>query len=253
MHFVMSTDYIREMQAMFAAVEAEAPKEEGEIYSVKTIFDRAAIEKNLENCRCGIKLTGFNMLETEDTTAWDMEFTLGDVNKIYELNQALYPEEELAIGEDDMPVDEDEPAVPPIYSRQDDGTWVYTRWLDEVAAANKDESAMYDGDYSAWMDENTIDSEMIYDDSDMVFGETGDIFYDSAMSMMPDDSMGAYMDQFSGMAESMMSYKMRFTVTFPGAISETNASLTEGKKATWEIGFADMNNRAPVMKAVIKK
>ncbi|MEW5923722.1 MAG: hypothetical protein AB1746_07025 [Candidatus Zixiibacteriota bacterium] len=264
MHFVMKTDYIREMRAMLNAAEAEAPEDEGETFSMETIFDRAAIEKNLEASNCGLKLTGYNLVETEDTTAWDMEFAVADVNKLYDLNEALYPEESLS-GMNNDEEDDDDTEIPAVFSKQENGNWQYLRYLDEVAAANDDEEAgVYDYDYSYdypadtenyedMTEEPAYDSDIPYEDSQMVYEKTGDILYDSAMSAMSDDSMQAYMEEFMQMTQDMMECKMRYTVTFPGKIVESNADETNGNTATWEINFKDMNSGIPSMRATIEK
>lgn len=264
-HFVVSTEYVSEMRAMFDAADKEIPQDEGEIFSMNTIFDRAAIEKNLEAGNCGLKLTGYNMVETEDTTAWDMEFAMADVNKVYDLNEALYPEKSLSDAYDDE--DAEEPEIPAVFSKQDDGTWKYLRYLDNVAAANDagDEEMYnldfdYNYDYPAdseniygMTEESVYDSELTPEDSQMIFEEAGDILYDSAMSEMSNDSMQAFMDDFMEMTQALLQFKMKFIVTFPGKIVDSNADEVNGNTATWELGMPDVNNGIPSMQATIQK
>jgi hypothetical protein len=60
-----------------------------------------------------------------------------------------------------------------------------------------------------------------------------------------DDSLKQFTAQTDSIAQVMDQHKMRFSITFPGKIIETNATTIDGNTAIWEYTLKELQTNQP--------
>ena len=202
------------------------------------MLERDDIETVLAKSNSGIKMLAYDKQKTDDAWTWDMEFSFEDVNKLHLLGVATSIDHE-----DDLDQNFSELEMEPIFTQQDDGTWLFLRDIesdeDQATGENYDgdsETDEFDSDHDYDTEEGyqgTNEAELSEDDQD-----AGEMFEGMA-------------EQMQGLDKEMAKHKIRFSIKFPGQIVESNATATEGNIAIWEYKLNEMSD-VNMMRAVIR-
>lgn len=227
MKYVMDRSFIDGMKSM--AMSMGTP--EDSIESLSDMFSQAEIEKSLAGNDEGIELESFEHSETETSYVWDMKFSFKDITRLDYLSEAL--------STDDGEFSSDQGTQS--YSKQEDGNWLFTRsFMDEGEMESQswedDDQEEAGDDDEDWSEEAYEEEEAEADDSD-----------DEAEEIEMDESMGDFSSAMAGLGD----HKIRFSITFPREIVESNATKIEGKTAIWEYSLMDMSLAPPELKAII--
>lgn len=242
MKCAVSKAYIDQMKQMYeqmaeAMPDMEIPENPGD-----AIFNREDIEEAVRADNSGLELVHYEISETEDMKTWDMKFSFTDMESLDALDKALSPEEagggyqEEATGADDEP----------LLTKQDDGTWLFFRSfedkMDSESYGGEDEE-YYQEDYDDYEEQDYSEEDYSYDEDD-----TGAL---GAIAGQMEEGLNQVVEELGLMAEEMGKQKIRFSVTFPGKIIESNATSVDGNTAVWEYSMDQMENSPPDQQAII--
>lgn len=256
LHFAFEEAYLKQMEEIRRQMaEQMGMPAEDTIDAASGMFDKAEIEAALNTAESGIAMSSYEESVTDGVRHYKLNFTFDDINKIHFLYTAVYPddeEDEYGVTHDEQYGYEDNPGEeypteenpPDIYTPQDDGSWLFDRPMDSDLMESDEDEVFYgdqDGEEGqTWESESGEE----YGDG----GQLGEIDLDELKSAM--EGLGA---QMQGMAEQMgKEHHFRFTITFPGAIVESNATSVDGNTAVWEIRFDQEQQGFSSMTAVIK-
>jgi hypothetical protein len=233
MHYAMNKIYFEQLDAMMQDLSPE--ESEASTGSPSDMFSKQDIEEALAGNDQGIKLVSFNYSETDSLYIWDMEFSFQDIHKLNYLSEALSSSE----GEYMTPEEGGQS-----YSKQEDGTWLFTRSLgsDENPDAGEFQN-----------EEEGEENPEAYDDQEpeeeSEGGQEGNEFEDGMQEFA--DAMQGLGSEMQWMAEEMKNHKIRFTIIFPHKVIESNATNVDGDTATWEYTLDKMSEAPPEMRAVV--
>ncbi|MFQ5499628.1 MAG: hypothetical protein ACE5FH_08140 [Candidatus Zixiibacteriota bacterium] len=246
MHYAIAKSYFEQMQAMQDEMMKDLPEEikaqmpQGSL--VDQMFSKDRINEVLAEEASDIELLKYSRGEANESIVWDIEFSFEDINKLYVVYEALSSDES---DEEDynQPQDSGKDERPEkLLTRQDDGTLLFVRAFDDESQAgmggSEDEYTGGGENYSS----EEYPSESAGNDEYQVDAD------DSAALAM----FGTSAEGMQSMAEEMSKKTIRFTVTFPGEIVESNATSVDGNTATWEYKLTEMNDNMPTQRAVIK-
>lgn len=233
------------------AMIAQQPggKEDEDMDPTQEVLNRTDIEELLGKTQSGIKLLSYDKKQLDDTWVWDMKFAFDDINKLYFLNAAMQLDsQEDADSEGDLSEEE----MKPIFTKQADGSWLFERELngpdDEFGSMGYDgdtDAENYDSapEYSAGDSEN--DTEENYETTD-----EGNL---SEEEMDAGEMMQGMAQHMQDLEKELAKHKIRFSITMPGKVVESNATTTDGNTLTWEYKLTELSDRMPGMHAVIRK
>lgn len=234
------------------------------IDSIKQLFGRQAIEKTLAARGAVVILEGYESSETEENLIYNLKFSFADLNQAAFLISGAAPTQNA-----DTAV-----TMPPIFSKQPDGAWLYQRplvnteqgeseseWTPSEAELAEIEE-IYDttlavpidsafGEYESGgqleMTEESVASE--YEDSTFLQSDSGDLSAKAIDSIEDFDDFAAAMRE---MNERMARHKIRLSIQFPGTIIESNATQVKGNKAVWEYKLSEIRFQVETLTATIR-
>ena len=239
MHYAVDKSYLNQLKTMYEQMAASMPELEIPDDPSETMFNEDHIRQTLAEEQSSVTLDHYRISETETSKVWDMKFSFGDINDLEVLDKALSPPDEYSEQEEQAQEDEE-----PFLVEQPDGTLLYSRSVsdDEEYEGSGGDDYYSDEEYGNYDEGYDAGSEDEYDD-------------ESEPSPLEVD-MEQGLDQLTGemekMAEGMEDHKIRFVITFPGEIIESNADEVNGNTAVWEYNLGDLQGQVPDQRAVIK-
>ncbi|UCG62351.1 MAG: hypothetical protein JSV52_03435 [Candidatus Zixiibacteriota bacterium] len=238
MKYAVDKAYLNQLKEMYEQMAQAVPEMDIPDDPSETMFDKAHIETVLSDENSRVKLVHYEKSENENSQLWDMKFAFQDINNIEYLGDALSPEDEYEneYGDDNRDADEE---VIHMLVKQDDGTLLFYRPLDDYNSGREDEELYYD-DYG---DDYGDD----YSDYDEVNGGAM-----GELGQQMDEGVRQLGDHITRVAEGMENHDIVFRVTFPGDILESNATRVEGRTAIWQYKLGELNGEIPAQKAIIR-
>ncbi|UCD64157.1 MAG: hypothetical protein JSW34_01605 [Candidatus Zixiibacteriota bacterium] len=239
MHYAVDKSYLDQMKNMYEQMAASMPELDVPDDPSETMFNESRIRETLAMERSGVTLDHYEISETETSKVWDMKFSFGDINDLAVLDKALSPEEEYE-SEESREQEEDEPFL----VKQPDGTLLYLR---PVADDSDEDQGYGDDHYSA-------DEYADYDESYTTEyeGEYDDNSYAGQLGKEIEQGVDQWVGEMEAMTEGMADRTIRFVITFPGEILESNAAEVDGKTAVWEYKLGELQGRVEPQRAVIR-
>jgi len=238
---------MEEQQALLATmILGETTQYEGEDSSAEAgagMFARTNIEKSLRLRKSRAQLVSYAFSDEADRWVWDITFSFGHVDDIAQIAASLFPTGMIPTEDSSGAVRELPPMV--IFADQDSGSWLFTRPL----ATEQRFGALpegYDGDYDEYLPDSVSASDYeseVSDGEDTARPQT-DSTWDSAL---------VYEETMTDMIAELAQYRIRFSVTFPGEIAESNADSVFGKSAVWVFPMSELVSGMPDLRAVIRK
>lgn len=233
-HYAVEKVYLEQIKQMSKAIAEQSGESNQPIDPAETMFSKSEIEETLKARNAGIKMLAYETSETDDSRVWDMEFSFDDANKLDALFDALSPDDE----EYAPPAD-----VGAIYTRQPDGTWLFSQpFIDkDIEGEEMDEYGYEDSEdyYNEDYEEEYADE---YNEDDI-----NDLDLKGAA-----EAIENWSEEMQNLVQSMANHKIRVTVEFPGEIVESNATSTKGNSAMWEYSIEQMQDAPEKLRAVIK-
>lgn len=258
MRYAIDESYLKQIEEMNRqmAQQMGIPAEET-VGATSGMFNKDEIEEALKAEESGIVMTSYEESVTDGVRNYRLNFSFEDINKLYYLYMAVYPNDEDEYetnpgveyeGEESFA--EIDSVPPTLFAEQDDGTWLFQREM-----ADEEMSAEEEGAYGMG-EEQSIDSYPEDESGNEVdFGALSDILGEQGL----EEALGGLEAQMQGleaqmqnMADQMGEHHIRFTVTFPGTIIESNATSINGNTAVWEIKLDQMQQGLSDLRAVIK-
>jgi len=189
---------------------------------------KAKLEKYAESTRGGDRV-------------WEMAFTFTGGDDLADIGAAL---------------DEDgDPSAPFTYEKQPDGTWLYRRDLemdeDEASVVvdmKADELGLPAGIGEGFDPEN-FDTEEFAKNMEKQMEQL------QKMAQKMESMEPRLEERKASIEEDSKNRSVRFAVTFPGEVIESNATKVEGKTAVWEYTLVDMQameGKMPALTARVK-
>jgi len=265
MHYAFEEAYLKQMEEMSRQMTQQMglPPEEAGASSSK-MFDKTEIEKALGAEESGIVMTSYEESVTDSVRHYKLNFSFKDINKLYYLYTAVYPDDEEEYPNEGYPgeeyagqesPDETDEVPPTMFAVQDDGTWLFQREMGDEQM-NEEE-----GGPSGMSQEET---EAYYSDDESESGSDDEVDFSALSGMMDQEGMeealgglGAEMqglgEQMQNMAAQMGKHHIRFTVSFPGSVVESNATSFDGNTAVWDLKLDQLQQGLSSMRAVIKR
>lgn len=241
----VSKVYLDQMQQMYAQMAKAMPDLDIPDDPRDMIFNRNKIDEALKAEDSGVELVKYEMSETDDMQTWDMKFSFTDLNRLDALDKALSPDEPgMEYQEEDLETDEE-----PLLTKQDDGTWLFLRSFKdkmEAEAFGGEDGEYYQDEYGEYEDQENGDEKYSYDDEEY---NEGSVL--GGISAEMEEGLNQFVEGFGLNAEEMGDHKLRFSITFPGKIIESNATSVDGNTAIWEYSLNQIENSMPDQKAVI--
>ncbi|MEE9554356.1 MAG: hypothetical protein V3W18_08680 [candidate division Zixibacteria bacterium] len=234
MRYTVDKAYLDQIKQMSKAIAEQSGDNSLLVDPAETMFSKSEIEETLKAHDAGIKMLSYEISETDNARIWDMKFSFADVNKLDILADALS-----ADSEEYKPSEGEEV----IYSRQSDGTWLFSQPFmeNDPEGEEVDEYGYEDSeDYSSEDYEEEYSED--YDGDDI-----GNLDIEGAA-----EAMENWSEEMKDLMQSMANKKIRVTIDFPGNIVESNATSTEGNSATWEYSLEQMQQAPEELRAVIK-
>ncbi len=211
------------------------------------------IKTKLATRKSGAKLKSFSHKSSGGDEVTEMEFSFQSMADFEDMAYALDSE-----GDGDV-------SVPFTYAKGSDGLWVYTRDLDPEtmsSGAGMPEYAGMDAGMSGGssapkgMPEGMPKIPGLGDFDPSKLASMSEEEREAAMKKMMEDLQGGLKDLEKNMGnlekqagsleatmeQSMEGRSMRFEVTFPGKIVESNATKVNGSTAIWEFPLNDMKD-----------
>lgn len=231
MKYAVDKVYLDQMKAMYEQMAQYMPDMEVPGDPADLMFDKAHIDQSLAAENSGITLLNYEVSSTDKAQIWNMGFAIADINNIEALDKALSPQEDqYEQYEESEPVEEQ-----PLLTKQDDGTLLFYRSIgDDIASGDLGFGGDEEGDYQGEE----------YDDSDDPLS--------NALGEQLEEELGQFVEGLDDIADGMRDHKLKFTVTFPGEIIESNATSVDGNTAVWEYSLEQIQNDTPPQTAVIK-
>ena len=240
MHYAIDKSFL-EMSRSAIQEFAETTEGTHKPATFDAMLEKQSVESKLAESKLGIKLIEYAVSETDESQIWDLTFSFRDINNFWGV-YTIFADDEFDDGEDyDSSQFEDE--IPdPIYSKQSDGSWLFRQSLSGFSDDDEEEDdAGYPDDFD-YSDES----------GEMDFPEMTLEQIEQMKQMGMTDSMIQAMQTMQKMASKMKDNRIRFKVTLPGKIIESNAHSIEGNTAIWDFGLAEMSSDSLVLRAVVK-
>lgn len=237
LRFEVQNTYLDQTRMMYEELAKMMPDADLPTDPKDMMFNKADLEEALAGDESGVVLISYAITESDDSHIWDMKFTFEDINRIDALYNALSPDED---GEEASVQGEPEQ---PLMAKQADGTWLFYRSFEDATG---------DDEYSGGEEEYFIEDYAEEDEEyrDEYSGEGDESEHPIAVELK--EGMGEFGSSLEQMAKEFGQHKMRFVVTFPGDIIESNATVVDGRTATWEYTMEQLDKNPPEQRAVIK-
>ncbi|HOD67592.1 MAG TPA: hypothetical protein PLR32_00865 [candidate division Zixibacteria bacterium] len=227
-HYAVNKEYLQQFEDFAKSMAALAGEDSTEVNLGFAELSEDSIRQAIAQTTEGVELVSYRASEDEANKIWDMTFTFADLNAAAGVSNLLTPDDE----EGDATGLAEAGLSGITFERQPDGTWLYRRPLesgsDEEEPGMEEEGASADeaeegeatepeeaGEAPA---DETVEEAAASDDA----GEAG--------TMEPAD-VDSQQNEF---AKAFAGHKVRFIVTFPGKVIESNASTVDGNMAIWE-------------------
>ena len=234
MKFVVEKAYVEQMKQMYKQMAKMMPDAELPANPEDAMFNRGEIEAALAAEDVNAELLAYDISETESKKVWEMKFSFREWRDLYAVYGALSPEDE-----HDEYTEETEPGQA-LLTKQDDGTWLFYRSFADVGG---------DDEYSA--EESDYFNEDYVEESEEDYGG-----YENSDDSLMADQIEEGLEQLTGMVDQMAGepgeYKIRFSVTFPGKIIESNATSVDANTCVWEYTLDQLQNSRPEQTAVFE-
>ncbi len=238
MKFSVEKTYLEQMKQMYEQMAQNMPDMEIPDDPKDVMFNKGKIEEALGAEDSGVKMVTYELTETDNSQVWLMKFTFEDTDDLDVLDKALSPDEDDEEEEDyDQGESHDNKQL---MTKQDDGTWLFFRSFnddDSDEERSDDDAEYFHGEYLAEQEEPEDD---YYDEES-----------ESEMAEQLQEGLGQVVEGLDQMAEEMGKHKLRFTITFPGKVIESNASSVDGNTATWEYTLEQFETLKPEQNAKI--
>jgi hypothetical protein len=238
MKYAVDKVYLNQTKAMYEQMAQYMPEMEVPEDPADLMFDKAHIDATLAEENSGVELLAYDVSSTDQAQVWFMSFAIADINNIVALDKALSPQQDQFEQDEQFqeadPVDEH-----PLLTKQDDGTLLFYRSFDD------DLPSQDFGDGAAEESENWGDYQgEEYDDSDDPLG--------NVLTEQLEEELGQFVEGLDDIANGMRDHTLRFSVTFPGEIIESNATSVDGNTAVWEYTLEELDQLRSPQTAIIK-
>ncbi|MFQ5606741.1 MAG: hypothetical protein ACE5GA_02250 [Candidatus Zixiibacteriota bacterium] len=237
--YAIDKSYMNQMQessAQMAEAMGEEASEADE--SAPSMFDSSKIDEALKMGYTGMTMLSYESVETDSTVRFKMKYSFEDVNKLYYLYDAIYPDEPGDTTSESAPSE--------IFTAGANGAWVFDRPLT-------------DGDESDESHEYTGEDDDAGEESGMAegFAEMSEYLKGAELEGMDKEAMAEAMKgmeaQMRGMEKRMEKHMIKFTVVFPGSVKESNATSVDGNTAVWSFKLNEFSDHRSGLKAVIDR
>lgn len=235
-HYAIEKEYLRQMEELTKSMQAMMGADTSEVESPFAEWSEESIREVLAEGEGGVELVSYQAGEDEAVQTWDMKFAFEDVNRMGEVWMALYPDDGDEFEDEEYAVEEEaagEEELMLLFTQQDDGTWLFRRPLD------------MDDEMGEEPDEYGYDDAGEYEDAD-VYGdaeEHGEVdeYGEPGGETEGESAADSFaQDLEAGMKEMFAGHRIRFAVTFPGKVIESNATSVEGNTAVWEFAVEEV-------------
>ncbi len=231
-HFAMSAEYLKQMDDLMKMTAKFSGEEAGKIEQPNMISTRTEIEEFLAQSKSNVKLLEYSAPDSTYDGTVDAKFSFSSLAELDIASASLFP--------DDNPAAEMEgPSAS--FAKQDDGTWLFTRAMHsgsemvESMAGEEGISDMLDGGLSEGDDE----------------GASGE----SDVDLKLDDFVGTDLEALARDMEKAANDEenpaIEFTISFPGKVLTSNATVIDGSKATWSFTLEQISKSISAMTATI--
>jgi len=261
MHVTMDKQYMKEMEALAAQYGMES---EDEAEPEEEICTEEEMRAALKAMNSGIELVSYKHIENDSVLDYEFEFKFADYEDFQDLQNVC------GEADPDAPQDTDWDFS---YDRQSDGSWLYQRFTNGRDVTEEEawsgEEAMTEAEAEADVFDNEADTEIedVEEIDPEELAEAMRNLGEAMQEMVPDEGEGADRDEdepdlaaameglalgMQRMQEDAKNHTIRYTVIFPGAVSESNATNVSENTATWEFTLDQMENAPDVLRATVK-